>query len=195
MTVAALYVDPVAGPYPDLIGLEQCWGLERDAKTYPGPGAVIAHPPCGPWGSFRWNCSKQDPGAGPFAVTQVRRFGGVLEHPAFSTLWKECDLPLPLGPPFLFCPAEFTIQVDQCRWGHPCRKRTWLFFSGIDPAKIPAVPAWQRPTHCIGGSRDTREKRKAGLLPPLPQLGGGAGSTSHLTPPAFAAWLLAAVSA
>ena len=92
--VAALYVDPIRGPYRALPGVER-WGWadvhqaglwDRDATAYDGPHPVIAHPPCGPWGLFAWrykggegakNCAIR-------AVQQVRRWGGVLEHPTLD---------------------------------------------------------------------------------------------------------------
>ena len=86
--IHALYVDPVNGPYARLLGAERCWGVERDAKRYDGPGAVVAHPPCKTWGRLAWRVSDADHKAahpcGPRAVEQVRRHGGVLEHPQGS---------------------------------------------------------------------------------------------------------------
>jgi hypothetical protein len=75
--VVALYVDK-RGPYPELLGAEQCWDQQRDARLYAGPWPVVAHPPCGPWGKLaRW--SKFQPAdCGLIAFDQVRRFGGVL---------------------------------------------------------------------------------------------------------------------
>ena len=94
MDVAALYVDVEAGPYAGMAGVD-AWGVERDAKLYRGPHPVVAHPPCGPWGKLAWNCTKQDPLCGPVAVAQTLQYGGVLEHPEGSTLWRHCGLPKP----------------------------------------------------------------------------------------------------
>jgi hypothetical protein len=49
--VDALYVDP-KGIYPRLLGPEHCWDEARDARTYAGPGPVVAHPPCQRWGRY-----------------------------------------------------------------------------------------------------------------------------------------------
>lgn len=187
---AALYIDPARGPYPALLGPDACWGVERDAKGYTGPGPVIAHPPCGPWGRLAHMCTKQDPDCGPRAVEQVLAHGGALEHPAGSSLWRHCDLPRPLaaeGQLPLAAPGVWTLEVDQCRWGHPAQKRTWILLSGIRPDELPPVPAWQKPTHYI----DTNSSRKGSAGPQghLPK------SKRHITPPAFARWLIAAVEA
>ena len=176
--VQALYVDVERGPYPNLLGAENCWGKERDARRYCGPDPVVAHPACGPWGRLAHLCTKQDPDDALAAVAQVRRFGGVLEHPAGSRLWDECELPSP----FLTCPGiplwEWSLAVDQCDWGHPARKRTWLLFVGIPGYRVarlgrPPVGSGV-PTHVI----DTNSKHKN-------------QGTGHLTPPRFAEWLIA----
>jgi len=183
---AALYVDVERGPYAGILGSDQCWGVDRDAKRYSGPGPVVAHPPCGPWGRLAHLCKYQDPECGIRAVEQVRAFGGVLEHPRDSRLWAECGLPRPQDPPFLIRPDEFTIQIDQCRWGHPCKKTTWLFFAGIDPAALPPLPPWREPTHCIDDGAARRDGRPS-RFKRLPH------KEAHLTPGPFAEWLLAAV--
>lgn len=120
MTVAALYIDP-RGPYTKL-GDVDCWDEQRDARKYDGPWPVVAHPPCGPWGKLRHQCTRQPADCGPIAVEQVRRFGGVLEHPAHSTLFRHCGMPWPGELPDAW--GGFTIEVEQVRWGHVARKRT-----------------------------------------------------------------------
>jgi len=190
MTAAALYVDVDRGPYASMPDVD-AWGVERDAKRWPGGSPVVAHPPCGPWGSMRGLCKYQDPECGPIAVDQVRQWGGVLEHPAYSSLWEHCNLPRPLAPEGqlpLLAGRAWTLMVDQCRWGHPCRKRTWLLMVGIDPADLPPIPDWQKPTHFIGGTKASRAKAKARGMR---QLGGGSTPYANkATPPAFADWLV-----
>ena len=48
--IAALYVEK-GGCYWDLPGVD-AWDAARDARLYPGPYPVIAHPPCERWGRF-----------------------------------------------------------------------------------------------------------------------------------------------
>jgi hypothetical protein len=178
--VAALYIDP-RGPYPKLLGPERCWDEKRDARTYDGPWPVVAHPPCGPWGRLK-HLSRQPRELGPIAVDQVRRFGGVLEHPAGSALWRHCGLPLPGEPPDSW--GGHTIKVNQVEWGHACVKPTWVYQVGLrlSPAE-PPFPG-RKPTHGIWYG-DFERAGRAG-----PRLRGASKEIRRRTPPAFAEWLI-----
>jgi len=180
-TVAALYIDP-RGPYPRMDGVE-CWDEQRDARAYDGPHPVVAHPPCGPWGNLRHLSFGAGRECGPLAVRQVRDFGGVLEHPAGSTLWTECGLPLPGELPDEY--GGVTIEVEQVRWGHPARKRTWLYLVGISDAE-PNPPA-RAPTHWVSGGR-TRKDKGGGTIPA--GIKACSAQQRRRTPPAFAEWLV-----
>jgi hypothetical protein len=189
--VAALYVDTARGPYTRLPGVD-CWGyatrngrqldafaLTRDARDYDGPHPVVAHPPCGPWGRFWWNY-KGGEGAkdcGRRAVEQVRNHGGVLEHPSASHLWEVCGMPIPAEGHDVA--GGYTLEVDQCDWGHPARKRTWLYIVGVEPEDIPPLPPPGEPTHVM-----VRLLRNRNDMPEVPK------RLRHLTPPRFARWLV-----
>lgn len=179
-TVAALYVDP-RGPYPRMDGVD-CWDEQRDARSYEGPHPVVAHPPCGPYGRLRHLCTKQDASCAPRALEQVRAFGGVLEHPKSSRLWEAYDLPQPGALPDAY--GGVTIAVEQVRWGHVARKRTWLYLVGVrDAGKDPPS---REPTHWIGGGRQhtgSRTPVPAGIL-------CASSEQARRTPPAFAQWLV-----
>ena len=80
--VAALYIE-ADGCYMDLDGVD-AWPIERDARTYSGPHAVVAHPPCQQWGRF-WHGSPRKPhqfklgddgGCFAAALASVRKWGG-----------------------------------------------------------------------------------------------------------------------
>ncbi len=193
-TIAALYVDTGRGPYPALPGVD-CWGFahrdgtqvdlfaqsDRDARTYEGPHPIIAHPPCGPWGRFWWNYKggEGDKSCGPRAIEQARAWGGVVEHPSESGLWKELELPRPGEP--VDQHGGWTLEVDQCDWGHPARKRTWLYIVGLKTS-LPPLPSKQAPTHVM-----VRLLRNGNDLPEVPK------RIRHLTPPYFARWLVGLV--
>lgn len=186
--VAALYVDTASGAYPRLSGV-RCFGFASrdgaqvdafastvDARQYAGPWPVVAHPPCGPWGRFWWHY-KGGEGAkdcGPTAIEQARRWGGVVEHPAESRLWKHLDLPRPGQSADTH--GGWTLGINQCDWGHPALKPTWLY---IVRATVPALPPEGKPTRCM-----VRLRSNCHDLPEVPK------KARHITPPALARWLV-----
>lgn len=136
--IAALFVDE-RGPYVGLPDVD-VWGLSRDARTYPGPHPVVAHPPCNVWcqlaaiNEARYGHKVGDDG-GCFAaaLAAVRRWGGILEHPAYSLAWSRFGL---VNPPTngswvrdIF--GGWTCHVEQGRYGHKARKATWLYAFGV----------------------------------------------------------------
>lgn len=191
MRVAALYVDQ-RGPYPAMRGVD-AWDKSRDATRYEGPHPVVAHPPCAPWSASLSGLHERE-GERPCAVRaveQVRRWGGVLEHPAHSRLWMALlELPYP-NRSTASCPegldrfGGFTIEVCQVDFGHVARKRTWLYFVGVPRAAVDAAcPVVHRePTHwCSGGHRAKR--------PPPPGVKVASAYQRNRTPVAFAQWLV-----
>lgn len=154
------------------------WDEERDARLWPGGQSLIAHPPCAQWSVLK-AFAHPDPWVkshAPWAVAQVQRWGGVLEHPYASELWDHCKLPKPGQLPDGF--GGYSILVDQCHWEHPARKRTWLYIVGCSLADLPAKPVKRKPTHVMDTS-----KRWQRSLPYLPK------SKRQATPRPFAEWL------
>jgi hypothetical protein len=137
LPVAALYVDP-RGHYPSIC--LDVWCSDRDADQYPGPFPVVAHPPCGQWGSLR-RLATPDPRtmeSGPIAFSHVRRWGGVLEHPARSLLFRTCGAPGPGELPDSH--GGWTLEILQGRFGHPAPKLTWLYIVGVGADALPPAP-------------------------------------------------------
>lgn len=194
-TVAALYVDP-RGPYPKMAGVD-CWDESRNAKLYEGPHPVVAHPPCGPWGAMRHLNRKQVADCAPAALEQVRAFGGVLEHPFGSQLWK-ADETLREHHGRFSCHRDkfggWCVAVDQVQWGHVARKRTWLYIVGVSRNAYgfayweTVVDPHAQPTHWVSGGRNPNRKGSGGLVP----LGIKVCSAQQRrrTPPAFAEFLV-----
>lgn len=190
MTVAALYVEK-GGVYFGLPGVDP-WDVERDARKYAGPWPVVAHPPCGPWGSLRHmrvpNRERrvQDVDCMAPAVAAVRRFGGVLEQPARSVAFRAFGMPHPGEPPDEY--GGSSIEVCQVEWGHPARKRTWLYVVGCD-ANIGGPPFPGRaPTHWVSGGRKHDRKGSGGIVPPGIKV--CSAQQRRRTPPAFRDLLL-----
>lgn len=221
MNVAALYIDP-RGPYPEIADRLfsnphsswdlDCWDESRDARKYDGPYPVVAHPPCGPWGRLRHLYRGSEHDCAPRAVEQVRRWGGVLEHPAGSLLWRHCGLPVPdfdvldgarlsgkisristmrddVGE-FVDSHGGWGVEVDQVEWGHVARKRTWLYLVGVprEALERPPFPG-RKPTHWISGGRG-RAGKKAKTTPVPPGIKVCSAQQRRRTPPLFAEYLI-----
>lgn len=115
------------------------WDAERDARRWPGGEPVVAHPPCRAWGRLRHfaNPRADEKDLARWAVQQVRAWGGVLEHPASSTLWQDQQLPAP-GKRDEF--GGWTLPIVQMWWGHRAEKKTWLYICGAEPRDLPEMP-------------------------------------------------------
>lgn len=84
--IAALFVQK-RGVYSFARGVD-IWDVERDARKYPGPWPIVAHPPCQRWSKMSY-CRPElhqlfgkDDGCFQSALDSLNRYGGVLEHPA-----------------------------------------------------------------------------------------------------------------
>lgn len=141
MTVAALYVQ-TGGVYYGLPDVDP-WDEARDARLYAGPWPVVAHPPCQRWCRFAKGIEKQwgyrvgdDNGAFEAALRAVHRYGGVIEHPAGSLAWDYFWLPKPVSSEgwtmLLHGDDGASCYVEQGRYGHPMRKATWLYATGVE---------------------------------------------------------------
>ena len=178
--IAALYVQ-TGGAY---FGLDEVdpWDAARDARRYAGPWPVVAHPPCDRWHMLsavnhkRWGFRiNEDGGCFAAALAAVRRWGGVLEHPAESRAFRFHLVPEPQrGAWQRTLDGDWITEVDQATYGHRARKRTWLVYCG----RIPPQLIWRRTdgTHQVGIC-DQR-----GLARNKPSLSAAEASA---TPPAF----------
>lgn len=145
--VAALYVE-TDGIYFNLEGVDP-WDEPRDARRYDGPWPVVAHPPCDRWHQLsavnnkRWGYAiNEDGGCFRAALDAVRRFGGVLEHPAESRAFKFHGIPEPVAGNWQrTIDGDWVTEVWQSSYGHRARKRTWLLYHG---AALPPSLQWER---------------------------------------------------
>jgi hypothetical protein len=181
LKIAALYVAE-NGPYFGLPDVDP-WPESRDARKYRGPHAVVAHPPCARWCQLAFIVQKRyghrvgdDGGCFRAALAAVRRFGGVLEHPAFTHAWKRFGLPRPRNGEWISGEGGWVTQVAQRNYGHAARKLTWLYVSGYDAMPPPPPLDWRPPrapkaqiSFC-GNHGDSAlprlSKRRAILTPP-----------------------------
>jgi len=174
--ISVLYVE-TSGAYYGLEGVDP-WDIHRDARKYTGTNPVVAHPPCARWCRFakaveaRFGYRQGDDGkCFETALFDVRRCGGVLEHPASSSAWKAFGIPRPSTTEWTPCPCGgWTTQVEQGMYGHPARKSTWLYVYGVTPppmrwGKTPSDRIVAR----IGGPAITKRN--------LPRLGAASSKT------------------
>lgn len=138
MMVAALYV-ATGGCYFGLPDVDP-WDAERDARLYAGPHPVVAHPPCATWGVFARQGKTlrglgEDDGCFASALASVRKWGGVLEHPAHSSAWHAHGLVQPLMAGGWYVAGDgigWTCTVEQGWYGHEAPKPTWLYACGVE---------------------------------------------------------------
>lgn len=128
--VAALYV-AARGCYTNLPDVD-AWAPPRDARLYAGPNPVVAHPPCGTHGRYAARTLAgpgNDGGCFEAALEAVKRFGGVLEHPAATHAWAMHQLVKPQQGSWQMDPFSggWVTEVAQGNYGHRARKLTWLF--------------------------------------------------------------------
>ena len=138
--IAALYVAK-GGCYYGLPDVDP-WDEERDARLYAGPWPVVAHPPCARWSTLaalveavHGHKRGDDGGCFASALAAVRRYGGVLEHPAQTGAWKAARLNKPpMSGAWVNADWEggWTCCVSQVNYGHRARKRTWLYAKGCE---------------------------------------------------------------
>lgn len=175
--IAALYVEK-KGVYSRHPGVDP-WDEERDARQYAGPHPAVAHPPCQRWGRY-WQggpsattklVKGDDGGCFKAALASVRRFGGVIEHPAGSYAWEHFGL---RKPPVAGGWVEagdgigYTASVEQGHYGHRARKGTWLYVAGVPRNQLPEL-MWgpseaeleHRPTTCEEGR--LKERRRGAI--------------------------------
>ncbi len=133
--------------------------MERDALTFYGGKPVVAHPPCRAWGRLRKFARPRfgEKDLALFAVDSVINNGGVLEHPAASSLFRYAGLP----GPGQRNKKGFTIQVSQHWFGHKAEKSTWLFISGIEPREVrPAPLVFAEPEYVIAQNTKSVKRKK-----------------------------------
>jgi hypothetical protein len=125
----------------------------------------------------RWGGEHNRPGndGGCFAaaIEAVRRWGGVLEHPATSAAWASYNLTAPASMGWQkTLDGGWVCEVWQSAYGHRANKATWLYYFGVNP---PADLNWSRiiGSHQIGypdkrgkdRNKPTLGKREASATP------------------------------
>lgn len=164
------------------------WDMERDALAWPGGCPVVAHPPCRSWGSLSFFARPRlgEKELALWAVDQVRKHGGVLEHPKASKLWAAANLPAVGQEPDRW--GGWTLPIAQFWFGHEAEKQTFLYIVGCDkPPPLPIVSG-RAPKVICSGQRNpdgSRVKKGDALWRPKVSL----ADREH-TPELLARWLV-----
>ena len=114
--------------YKTIPGID-VWDEERDAYFFTGSNPVITHAPCAQWSRMKAfaNDNPDEKELAYFCLKNVIRNGGIFEHPAGSSFFKEAGI------------TKGIYSVDQSWWGFPATKRTYLFFSECKPFPFPLM--------------------------------------------------------
>lgn len=118
---------------------QDCYDIDRDARSYTGSNPLICHPPCRAWGNLQ-QFAKPRPDEKQLAIhaiTMVRLHGGIVEHPRNSQLWKTMQIKLDGK---LDKYSGWTLYLEQHWFGHRAKKPTILYIVGILPKDIPPYP-------------------------------------------------------
>jgi hypothetical protein len=105
-----------------------------------------------------------DGGCFASALSSVRRYSGVLEHPALSLAWRAFDLPTPSsggGWQRGTC-GGWSAHVEQRHYGHRARKATWLYAYGVELPSLKWGPG-PEPKAWISADRPRAELAAMGI--------------------------------
>lgn len=200
--LVALYVE-TDGCYFGVPGVDP-WDDARDARTYGGPHPVVAHPPCQRWGRF-WHGSTRKPhqyqlgadgGCFAAALDAVRKWGGVIEHPADSRAWDAFGLPKPRRSggwsPAPTRPREWVCCVYQGHYGHFAGKPTWLYVAHVLYRDLPDLRWGKTEQRLHPRAVELHGYAKARRIGMMAMIGGKDKTRiRNATPPEFKAVLLA----
>lgn len=191
--VAALFVK-ANGAYFGLPGIDP-WDSIRDARQYSGPYPVVAHPPCQRWGKMWFGqpltvkrtgerkAKGDDGGCFKAALASVRKWGGVLEHPAGSHAWDHFGIARPpreggwVSADFV---GGWTCCVEQGRYGHYARKPTWLYAFGC---KLPSLDWGESEPRLDPAVVERMGLERAKRLGEVGARGGGTDSSPRIATP------------
>lgn len=139
-----------------------CYDIKRGALSSGVSEPAIYHPPCRLFSRLRSfsNAGKCEKFLAYWAIMSCRQFGGVVEHPLASTLFKEMGCRLDGSMDEW---GGFLIRVNLSDFGFQARKPTLLYIVGCGKGEVPPVPIrFDLITRSVSSS-----KRKGGGLRPI----------------------------
>lgn len=168
--------------YKSLPGCD-VWDIDRDARKWPGGSPIVAHPPCRAWGRLRHFARPREgeKDLAVWAIDQIRKWGGVLEHPRASQLWPHLSLPVGRERDAW---GGFSVAVPQLWWGHRAEKMTMLYVCGCNSRDLPPIPLSLDYARFVVS---TSGRRRDGSRKPSVEI---AKWEREATPEPFAKWLV-----
>lgn len=115
-----------------------CYDEDKNAFNYPPVKPAIYHPPCRLFSKLRYfsTAPASEKYCALWSMYFVRVYGGIVEHPYDSLLWKMHNInQVNVIDEF----GGFWLVVDQHWFGFPTRKRTGLYIVGINPNEVPRL--------------------------------------------------------
>lgn len=104
------------------------WDIKRNAYNYNGTNKIIGHPPCQQWSKLKGLAkeNKLEKELGLFVWEKVQQYGGIIEHPAGTSLFK-----------YVGANPKQIIKVNQNWWGFKAKKETLLYFNQVELLPTP----------------------------------------------------------
>lgn len=143
--------------YYNLQGFD-CYDQVRNAFTCDSSLPGIYHPPCRRFSRLRGlsTAPQNERIFGYWSIGRVRKYGGIVEHPADSLLWKQCKVGTPSSPDSW---GGYLISVNLSWFGYPAQKRTGLYIVGVPYKDLPALPlSFDAITRIVSSSRSSKLK-------------------------------------
>ena len=111
--------------YKTIPGVD-AWDKVRNAYNFNGSNPVITHAPCQQWSRLKYFAKPDEleKELAWFCLEKVKANGGIFEHPANSSFFKEAGI-------------KPTISINQHWFGLEARKTTWLYFHDVKPFSFP----------------------------------------------------------
>lgn len=106
------------------------WNKERNAWNFTGRNMCLTFAPCQQWSRLRKfaNENLNEKLLAYWCWDIVNSNGGIFEHPMGSYFWKHVG-----------ADRKKMISVDQCWFGFPCKKNTYLYFHQCKPNSFPIL--------------------------------------------------------
>lgn len=143
--------------YSSIQGFD-AYDVKRNALTCRVKMPAVYHPPCRLFSRLRGlsTAPKNERLLAYWSVGRARLYGGIVEHPADSQLWKQCKVGTPKNPDRW---GGYLIKVQLNWFGFPAQKATGLYIVGVPYKDLPALPlSFDAITHTVSNVKGSAKK-------------------------------------